>query len=124
MRISRFGKVGDGRFADGKGATHVDPVHQVVLLERRFQRRSQADGAGIVHDDINPSEPGSLPLRTSHRATHLSIVLVMASWICSSLRISQAMGSAWPPAASTSAATECMVPGSYTTIHTSSFEGG
>lgn len=35
----------------------VDPQHQVDLLHGRLQSSRQTDGAGVVHQDVDPCQP-------------------------------------------------------------------
>ena len=58
MRVLGFHQLRDALLRDQEGAARVDLVHQVVALHRRGQRAGEADGAGIVHQDVDAAELG------------------------------------------------------------------
>ena len=73
------------------GAAHVDAEHQVEALHRRCRRRREADGAGVVDQDVDAAE--ALDGLRHGRLRRLA-----------SSRMSRRTASAWPPAASISSA--------------------
>ena len=57
------------------GAAHVDAEHQVEALHRRGRRRRQADGAGVVDQDVDAAEARH---RLLHRGGHAGLVADVA----------------------------------------------
>jgi hypothetical protein len=49
---------------------HVDLVHEVEALHRRFGHSGQEDRAGVVHEDVDPAE-------SPHRGIHGSLDLLL-----------------------------------------------
>ena len=40
----------------GERPAHVDLMHEIEALHRRIARAGQADGAGVVDQDVDPAE--------------------------------------------------------------------
>jgi hypothetical protein len=46
----------DALLRDQEGAARVDLVHQVIALHRCGERAGEADGAGVVHQNVDATE--------------------------------------------------------------------
>ena len=58
MRVGRSAQVRQAGLRTQEGASDVDVHHQVIALERRMRRVGHADGARVVDQDVDTTEPG------------------------------------------------------------------
>ena len=56
MRVGRALQVRQASLRAHEAAAHIDVHHQVVALEGRVGRAREADGAGVVDQDVNAAE--------------------------------------------------------------------